>query len=130
MYKNKEGVSEERPCILVVDDDEDLMLIMKLKLKAEGFEVMLSYNGDGLFQQLEHSHPDLILLDITMNGVDGGTICKQLKANASTSSIPILMFSANRNIEQITLDCGADGYLSKPFDMTELKEKINGTLHK
>lgn len=113
-----------KPHILIADDDEDLLLLMKIKMKSEGFEVQISPNGDDLFDLLETSLPDIILLDITMRGVDGGTICKDLKKAEKTKNIPVILFSANHNIESITQECGADGYILKPFNNKTIKTRI------
>ena len=63
------------PRILIVDDDEDLLLVMNLTLKSEGFDVQVSFNGDGFFEILQQHRPDVILMDITMEGVVGCTLC-------------------------------------------------------
>lgn len=116
------------PRILIVDDDEDLLLVMNLTLKSEGFDVQVSFNGDGFFEILQQHRPDVILMDITMEGVEGGTLCRHVKMNEDTRAIVLFMFSANRNVEQITRECGADGYVSKPFEMADLRQKISDSL--
>ena len=110
--------------ILIVDDDRDLLLVMAMKMKAEGYETYTSYNGQDLDNLITAHRPDMILLDITMDGVSGIDICRRLKAEANTKAIPLLMFSANRDLVKIATTCGADDYLPKPFDILELKEKI------
>lgn len=120
----KTGFSDRNAAILVADDDEDLLMLMEMKLKAEGFKVHISPNGENIFDIVKVDAPDIVLLDITMRGIDGGTICRQLKSNDETKHIPILLFSANHNIAEITKHCGADGYITKPFNDTEVKEKL------
>ena len=68
----------------------------------------------------------LFFLDIWMSGVNGSTVCEKLKADERTKDIPIIMFSANRDTQDIAMQCGADGFLSKPFEIKELL----GIVHK
>lgn len=110
--------------VLVVDDDKDLLQLVDLKLQAEGFHTLLSLNGENIREIITRSRPDLVLLDIHMNGVNGGDICRDIKSNPATSSIPVLLFSANENIEQIKEECGADGFIKKPFQDPHFKDAI------
>jgi CheY-like chemotaxis protein len=115
---------DRKPAVLIVDDEKDLLTLMQYKLRMEGFQVQISKNAENVLDIITETHPDIILLDIHMNGVDGGTICKLLKDNKSTAHIPILMFSANMNIDNIAKECGADGYITKPFDPAKAKEEF------
>jgi len=110
--------------VLVADDDIDLLLLVKMQLQKAGFIVQLSLNGKEITKMITEDHPDIILLDIAMDGISGGDICKKLKSDAATSSIPIIMFSANENIEQIVMACGANDFIKKPFNVQAIKEKI------
>jgi DNA-binding response OmpR family regulator len=112
------------PTILVVDDDQELLNLMEFKLQIEGFHPIVSLNGQHIREIITQSPPDLILLDIQMKGVDGGDICKQIKADPDTANIPILMFSANENIRMITKECGADGFITKPFQTDNFRNTI------
>jgi len=120
--------SKSKAVILIVDDDEDILLLMGHKLTAEGYVPMLSPNGVNVMDIITHNHPDLVLLDIHMKGVDGGIICGEIKSNPETCSTPVIMFSANENIESITRNCGADGFLHKPFNATEFKKTFRQVL--
>jgi DNA-binding response OmpR family regulator len=113
---------DRRRTVLIVDDDEDLLIILQHALDAEGYDPICSPNGVNISSILDRKHPDLILLDIHMNGVDGTSICKELKQNPETSSTPIIMFSANENIKNVSRDCGADGYITKPFSADQFRE--------
>src|SRR5690349_13192856 len=116
--------------VLLVDDEEDMLFLIRHKLQKEGFNIQISPNATNILDIITHTHPDLIVLDIHLNGIDGGTICQMLKNNTSTASIPILMFSANDNIDQITKECGADGFIRKPFDGQEFKNTFLSILNK
>ena len=78
---------------------------------------------------ITQSPPDMILLDIQMKGIDGGTVCQLIKTNRSTADIPILMFSSNENLASITRQCGADGYIKKPFEPGKFNEAIQHVLN-
>jgi len=116
--------TSQHPTVLIVDDEKDMLLLMKFKLKVEGFKVQTSLNGENMIDILHTSHPDIILMDIHMEGVDGGTLCSLIKNDKSTAHIPICLFSANDNIEKIMEQCGADGYIKKPFDMQRVKTTL------
>jgi CheY-like chemotaxis protein len=114
-----------KPRILVADDEEDVLVLMQSILAREGFEVEVSPNGENIMELVSHDPPDIILLDIRMQGVDGEEICKQLKGSNSTSKIPIVLFSANADIETIAASCGADDYLLKPFNAQDARSIFN-----
>ena len=99
-------------------------MLVKLQLQQWGFSVQLSLNGTGIVRMAVDDHPDIILLDISMDGISGGDICMKLKANDDTAAIPIIMISANDNIEYIAHHCGANDYVRKPFNVQARKEKI------
>lgn len=105
--------------ILVVDDDLAILDVLTIMLEDEGYEVEVSHDGK-TEESVEKFAPDLILLDIWMSGVDGRIICKALKSKKTTKHIPVIMVSANKNVKKISQDAGADGFLSKPFEMKEL----------
>jgi DNA-binding response OmpR family regulator len=119
-----------KTAILVVDDDEDILHIMNYSLSADGFDVKISHNGTNVWDIITRSRPDIILLDIQMDGIDGSTICRMLKENKNTSAIPVLMFSANDNIQSISQNCGANGFIEKPFEIKKMKSKITDLLMK
>lgn len=105
--------------ILVADDDPGIVDAMQILLEDEGYDVITTMEG-GNVEQLYKQKPDLLFLDIWMSGVNGSTVCESLKSNEETKNVPVIMFSANRDTEQIAMQCGADGFLSKPFDIKEL----------
>jgi DNA-binding response OmpR family regulator len=119
-----------KPAVLIVDDDEDMLHIIDYSLSADGFDVKVSHNGDNVWDIITRSRPDIILLDIQMDGVDGSTICQKLKENKNTSGIPVIMFSANDNVQFISKSCGANGFIEKPFELKKMKIKINDLLVK
>ena len=116
--------------ILVVDDDIDILNVVQLVLDANGFEVVTTSNWQQINSQIDEFKPDLILLDISLGTQDGRNICKQLKTNNKTKHISVILFSANHNIEKSLPECLADSFISKPFDINDLVEGINGQLMK
>lgn len=109
--------------IFIADDDEAIVDATTMMLEAMGYEVAHTLKGSEVPNALKDK-PDLLLLDIWMSGVDGRDICRQLKADPETCNIPVLMVSASRQIMQSALDCGADDFLAKPFEMNTLLDKI------
>jgi DNA-binding response OmpR family regulator len=116
--------------VLLVDDEEDTLFLIRHKLEKEGFNIQISPNGMDMMDIIARTHPDLIVLDIHMNGIDGGSVCQLLKSNSSTAAIPVVMFSANDNIDKIAKECGADGYIRKPFNGQEFKNTFSSLLNK
>lgn len=108
-----------RKKILVADDDPGILDAMQILLEDEGYEVITTMDGETITVMYEQE-PDLVFLDIWMSGINGSTICEKLKADENTKDIPVIMFSANRDTEEIAMKCGADGFLSKPFEIKEL----------
>ena len=105
--------------ILVADDDPAILEVITIILEDAGYEVSTSSNGETV-EKVQGKLPNLILLDIWMSGMDGGDICKYLKAKPQTKHIPIVMVSANKDAEAIALAAGANDFLAKPFEMTRL----------
>ena len=121
----KHDLHNKKKIVLVADDDNDLLQLVKMQLQQAGFAVQLSLNGNGLLKMAVDGHPDVILLDIAMDGISGGDICRKLKTYDKTSGIPVIMISANDNIEYISNTCGANDYVRKPFNVQTIKEKIS-----
>ena len=115
--------------ILVIDDDKDLLEVTKSLLSRKGFEVETNDNWDGALQLLDSFQPQLILLDVFLNGIDGLDICKKLKSMPNTCHIPILIFSAYPSVaERVIYEYGADDFIAKPFEVNELVTKVHTVL--
>ncbi|HEY1023754.1 MAG TPA: response regulator transcription factor [Sphingobacteriaceae bacterium] len=110
--------------ILVVDDDTFILDALQELLNYSGYDVNTTPRGDEVLSKVEEYHPDLILLDIMLSGKDGRDICKLLKSNEQTRSIPVIMVSAHPSANEAINDVGADDIVSKPFDIHNLLEKI------
>lgn len=112
--------------ILVVEDEVELVEMVKMRLEANGYKVIAAYNGeDGLYWARKEK-PDLILLDLMLPKMDGYKVCGLLKLNEKYKKIPIIMFTARAQESDIKLgrEVGADAYIIKPFDSQVLLDKI------
>lgn len=118
----------ERKKIFIADDDTDILTIIGLMLKVHGYDVISTTNANHIFDQ-QQNLPDLILLDIWMSGIDGREICKKLKEDPLFRNIPVVFISANTGIKEITGECGAQAFISKPFEMEHLVNKIRTLLN-
>jgi CheY-like chemotaxis protein len=116
-------MESRRKKILIADDDPAILEVLTLFLEEVGYEVETRHDGHTL-QAFEHSYPDLLLLDIWMSGRNGRDLCRFLKSQEETRHLPILLVSANRDMERIAREAGADDFIAKPFGLDELLEKI------
>ncbi len=123
-------MTEEKKKILLVDDEPDLVQLVSLRLQAAGYEVEVAYDGQQALDQVKKVRPDLIILDLMLPKFDGYKVCRLLKFDERTSRIPILIFTARAQVEDVTLasECGADAYLTKPFDAQTLLGKLDELL--
>ena len=115
--------------IMVADDDPAILDVMRMMLELEGYEVSTTLNGIAVLK-METELPDLLLLDIRMSGADGRDICRKLKQSELTNKIPVVLVSASKDIEQSALEAGANDFIAKPFEMTELLEKIEKNINR
>lgn len=109
--------------ILVVDDDQDILFVLKLMLEMKGYSVELSSEPGNILKKGSQL-PELLLLDIWMGNYDGREICQQIKTDPFTKNLPVILLSASRDIEQSAKNAGADDFLAKPFEQKHLLEKI------
>ncbi len=117
--------------ILVVDDDDDVLETIQLVLEIGGYDIEPLNNAEIVFDRIHDFKPDLILLDVVLGKIDGGLICSQVKSHPETKHIPILMMSGLYNLKDIQdLECAPDDFMSKPFKMDELLEKIETLLNR
>jgi DNA-binding response OmpR family regulator len=122
----------EKKKILVVDDEVDLVKTIQFSLELGGYKVLVSYNGEDALNQARKENPDLILLDIMLPKLDGYKVCRLLKFDEQYKHIPILMMTAKTQEKDKLMgkETGANEYITKPFDMEELMEKVKTYLNK
>lgn len=118
--------------ILIVEDEKDIVKMLEYNLKKEGFSTASSSDGRRALAIAEKECPDLILLDIMLPGMDGLEVCKELKKDARTAVIPIIMLTAKsqESDKVVGLEMGADDYVAKPFSPRELIARIKAVLRR
>ncbi|GAC1492072.1 MAG: diguanylate cyclase [Gemmatimonadaceae bacterium] len=121
---------KQKKRILVVDDHEDNIELLRARLEARGYEVFGANDGQAALDQIEHICPDLILLDVMMPRMDGMEVVRRLKSNTNLPFIPVIMQTALDSTENKVegLDAGADDYITKPINFAELEARVNSLL--
>ena len=122
-------IKEDAPTLLVIDDNEDISLLIK-SILSDKYTVLRAANGAQGIRMASKYIPDLIICDVMMPGMDGYETCRRLKGEEVTSHIPVLLLTACSQQEQRTegYNCGADGYMSKPFDSDMLKARCQSLI--
>ena len=116
--------------VLLVDDNEDNLILMKNALHGHGYDIFMAENGATALKITEEVEPDLILLDIMMPDIDGFTTCKKIHFNDKYKNIPIIMVTARSDLNDLMrgLECGAIDYIRKPFNSLELSARVKSAL--
>lgn len=119
------------PRIYVIDDDKDLLKVVKSLLHKRGFDVTTFIDWEAAHKLMKQFEPQLILLDVFLSGIDGLDVCQKLKASPYTKHIPILLFSAFPRIAETAVhEYGADDFIAKPFEVGDLVKKVHTILSK
>nr|WP_143148560.1 response regulator transcription factor [Clostridium amylolyticum] len=118
--------------ILIVDDEEHILELLKFNLENAGFKVITASNGIEALEYLKNSLPKLILLDLMLPGMDGYDVCKEIRREKNLSNIPIIMITArSEELDKILgLELGADDYITKPFSIRELIARVKAVLRR
>jgi DNA-binding response OmpR family regulator len=116
--------------VLVIDDDPVILELLRVNFEIEGFDVICATDGEEGLKRAQADHPDVVISDIMMPRRDGLQLLSDLKANAETENLPVILLSAKaqRNEVQQGLDMGADDYITKPFDPLELIDRLNAVM--
>ena len=114
--------------LFIVDDDYDILLSLSMWFKKMGFAVDTFENSKTMFNALDQSVPDLILLDINLQGEDGRDVCRKIKSEDG-KTCPVILFSANYPALEGSQNICADGILHKPFDLQEALQLIKSHIH-
>ena len=119
------------PRVLVVDDDPQVLRLMRVNLELEGYDVVSAPDGEEALEAVLSERPDVVVCDVMMPGVDGLTVLRNLRANPQTSKIPFVMVSAKAQRADVkaALDMGADKYITKPFDPQDLLDAVENLLN-
>ena len=118
--------------ICVVDDEKDIQEIIRLNLTPEGYEVITCSSADEAREAMKKNRPDLLILDIMMEGTDGYEFCRELRLTREFRTLPVLFLSAkSEEFDKVLgLELGGDDYLTKPFGMKELKSRVKALLRR
>lgn len=115
--------------ILVVDDERNIVELIRLYMEKEGFCTVCAYTGDEALSKFKEEKPDLIVLDLMLPGVDGWQVCREIR---KTSQVPIIMLTAKSETfdKVLGLELGADDYITKPFEAKELLARVKAVLRR
>ncbi|PYS29037.1 MAG: DNA-binding response regulator [Acidobacteria bacterium] len=118
--------------ILIVEDESDLIKLLKYNLEKEGFRVSYATDGSIALAEVRRDPPDVVILDLMLPGLDGLEVCRQLRRSDKFSRIPVLMLSArSEEADRIVgLELGADDYVTKPFSMREVVARVRALLRR
>jgi len=121
---------DSRPRILIVDDEADLVSVLRLGLELEGFEVIDAGDGEEGLRRAREDRPELMLLDLMLPKLDGYKVCRSLKFDERFKSLPIFILSARPGEQdrRLAFEMGADLFITKPYEMADLVAKIRERL--
>lgn len=115
--------------ILIVDDEKGVLEAVNEILLMEGYEVQAVDEAHHIDEYVEQFNPDLILLDIFLSGKDGREICRQLKDDREYHTLPVILMSAQLNVEHTLSECGANAFIAKPFDIDSMLQLVETNLN-
>ncbi len=118
--------------ILVVDDEKDIIELVRYNLEKEGFAVISATDGEEALKLVSEKEPEMVILDLMLPGIDGLDVCRELKRNDKTSSIQVIMLTAKGEESDIVvgLELGADDYITKPFSPRVLIARVKAVLRR
>jgi two-component system, OmpR family, alkaline phosphatase synthesis response regulator PhoP len=118
--------------VLVVDDEEDILELVRFNLSMEGYRVKCAATGEAAIESIRSTHPDLMILDLMLPGMDGLEVTRFLKKNLETRNIPIVMLTAKTEETDVLtgLEMGADDYVTKPFSPRILAARVKAVLRR
>ena len=121
-----------QPSVLVVEDDADLVEVVRYNFEREGFRVTSAATGERGLEEASRGRPDLVVLDLMLPGIDGLEICRRLRSSEETRSLPVIMLTAKSEEADVIvgLELGADDYITKPFSPRELMSRARAVLRR
>ena len=120
----------DRPLLVVADDEQDLLELVRMRLGQGGYEVITASDGKRCLELILEKLPDLVVLDVRMPHLDGYEVTRRIRARPETAGIPVLLLSASVRPEEVErgFEAGANDYLRKPFEASELSERVTALL--
>jgi DNA-binding response OmpR family regulator len=124
------GTGQETAVVLVVDDQRDILGLIKLRLEQAGYEVITATDGEQALELVRSRQPNLVVLDVMLPIIDGREVTRRIRTDARTAGIPVLLVSASVHEHEVQegLDAGADDYLPKPFTAEVLRDRVQALL--
>ncbi len=121
---------QRRPTVLVADDNQDITRLVEKRLRFRGYDVRTVPDGNQALAAIRADHPDIVVLDWVMPGMQGPAVCQTLKDDPETASIPVVLLTARAHEDDVAggFARGADEYLTKPFDVDELDQVLRRLL--
>jgi DNA-binding response OmpR family regulator len=121
---------DRAPVLLVADDDEDILMLVQLRLARSGYDVVVARDGEEALRLARERHPDLAVLDWMMPKASGLEVLRSIRADEQTASIPVVMLTARASEQDIEqgIAAGADDYIAKPFSPQELASRVQTIL--
>jgi DNA-binding response OmpR family regulator len=118
------------PVLLIADDDEDILMLVQFRLSRSGYDVVVARNGEEALRLTRERGPDLAVLDWTMPKLSGLEVLREIRGDAGTASIPVLLLTARDGAADVAegIAAGADGYVTKPFSPQELAARVQSIL--
>jgi DNA-binding response OmpR family regulator len=122
--------AKARPLVLVAEDDEDILDLVVFDLESEGYDVLTARDGQEAVALALERHPDLVLLDVAMPGLDGYEVTRRLRADESTRGTPVVLLTARAQVKDVIagFEAGANDYVTKPFRPDELRTRLHAAL--
>lgn len=118
-----------RPIVLIVDDEVDISRVLAMRLAAQGYEARMAADGEAGLREARRPGVSLLLLDLNLPGISGQSLCLQLRCDAATASLPIVLLSASvEDLAQVAREVGADGHMGKPYETRALLNLIARSL--
>ena len=124
------AIEGDRPVVLVADDDDDIRDLVAFRLDRAGYEVLRAGDGQQALDLAREHNPDLAVLDVMMPKLTGYDVTRELRADAATSRIPVILLTARVQEADVArgFEAGADDYVKKPFSPQELKARVQAVL--
>jgi len=131
MTKTEEAVSTQTK-ILLVEDDPDIVEVVRYNLGRDGYKIAVARNGEQGLQEATRNKPDLVLLDLMLPGLNGLEVCRKLRGQRATADVPVIMLTARSEESDVVvgLEMGADDYIAKPFSPRELVARVKAVLRR
>lgn len=116
--------------ILIIDDDQELVSLLKMRFELEGYNILTAHDGEDGLNAAREKKPDLIILDVMMPQIDGFHVCRLLKFDLKTDRTPIILLTARSTPKDqaIGQDVGSDFYITKPFEFEDLRKSVQELL--